>query len=94
MNTVYTHKTLAEMHDRMNKEIEQFARDALKENLTYLGIANPTCLDVFRRMYSHKDLTRPIGFVVDTMPAEKLDWALSQSENSIKNLPKVAAKEV
>jgi hypothetical protein len=42
---------------------------------------------VFKRMYSHGNLELPINKVVDNMPDEKLDWAISQCQRTInKNL--------
>ncbi len=37
-------------------------------------------------MYSHKNPDRPIDEVVDKMPAERLDWAMTQVQNSIAKL--------
>lgn len=37
---------------------------------------------VFKRMYSHTDLNKDINYVVDDIPAKKLDWALTQCQNS------------
>ena len=38
---------------------------------------------MFKRMYSHKDLNKPILEVVDDLPIEKLKTALSQIENTL-----------
>lgn len=35
---------------------------------------------MFKRIYSHRDLDKPINEVVDEMPANKLDNAISQCE--------------
>jgi hypothetical protein len=65
----------------MNHLIEQFARDWLKEHLPKLPESNHR---TFRLMYSHKDLEKPLDAVVDGMPTDKLDWAMTQVENSLK----------
>jgi hypothetical protein len=38
---------------------------------------------MFKRMYSHKDPSRPIDNVVDDLPEEKLDWAMEQVRRSV-----------
>lgn len=70
----------------MNKTIAAFARQQIKANL---ALCSEGERDIFLRMYSHKDLARPIGDAVDAMPDDKLDWALSQTENTLR---KSAAK--
>ena len=64
----------------MNNTIEQFTREEIKNGLTLLPEGWTL---MFKRMYSHKDLDANINDIVDNMPAEKLDWALSQVENSL-----------
>ena len=67
----------------MNKVIEQFARSEIKAGL----IKCPSEWQImFKRMYSHLDLNKDINKVVDDMPREKLDWALSQVQSSVKKL--------
>jgi len=67
----------------MNKSIEHFTRESLKEGLKKL----PEKWQLtFRRMYSHEDLEKDISIVVDEMPIERLDWALTQVENSLNKL--------
>lgn len=64
----------------MNKTIEQFTRQQIKEGLKLL----PDVWQLkFKRMYSHKNLEADINSVVDDIPSEKLDLALSQVENSV-----------
>lgn len=36
----------------------------------------------FKRMYSHKDLEKPIEQVVKELPDEKYDWAVCQCETT------------
>jgi hypothetical protein len=38
---------------------------------------------IFKRMYSSKNLTLPINEVVDQMPDDKLDWAITQCEQTV-----------
>jgi hypothetical protein len=65
----------------MNQLLEKFARDWLKENLAKLPERNQR---TFRLMYSHNNLERPINEVVDAITIDKLDWAMTQVENSLK----------
>lgn len=64
----------------MNETLKKFARDSLKEGLA-------KCTDgqqlLFKRMYAHKNLDMDINDVVDSMPAEKLDWAMQQVERTL-----------
>lgn len=41
---------------------------------------------MFKRMYSHGHLDADINDVVDSMPDDKLDWAMQQVEESLKKL--------
>lgn len=65
----------------MNKQLEQIARDKIKEGLADLPDG---WQDIFRRMYGEQG--QDINDVVDQMPADKLDWALTQVENSLDKL--------
>lgn len=65
----------------MNQHLQNFARQWLKDALAKLPESNHM---VFKRMYSHMDLDKPINDVVDAMPADKLDWAMQQVENSLR----------
>lgn len=67
----------------MNDQLQQFARETLKAGLRQLPDAWQL---TFKRMYSHKDLDKPIEAVVDAMPFEKLDWAMQQVQGSIDKL--------
>lgn len=67
----------------MNQQLQQFARQTLKDGLAKLSEDSQL---VFKRMYSHRDLAKPINDVVDDMPPEKLDWAMQQVENSLRKL--------
>ena len=64
----------------MNNQLQKYARAELKEGLADLPESNQL---LFKRMYSHDDLDKPINQVVDDMPEEKLDWAMQQVERTI-----------
>lgn len=69
----------------MNKSISDFTRQQIKEGLKQLP---DNWQMMFKQMYSHNNLDCDIVTVVDNMPDEKLDWALSQVENSLKKIGK------
>jgi hypothetical protein len=71
----------------MNKQLQEFARQEIKAGLSLLPESHRI---IFRRMYSHKDLSKDINLVVDDMPDDKLDWAMQQVQNSINKLNKEA----
>jgi hypothetical protein len=73
----------------MNRELAAYARKQIKEGLALLPAENQL---FFKRMYSHKELDKPIDDVVDAMPDDKLVlcWAMSQVANTIAKLPKDA----
>jgi len=64
----------------MNSTLSAFARRNLRDNLA-LCTAREQLL--FKRMYSHLDLDKPINDVVDAMPDEKLDWAMQQVQRTV-----------
>lgn len=64
----------------MNKTIEKFARQTLFKKLSQ---CTKEQILFFKRMYSYKDLEKDTKKVVDEMPLDKLDWALSQVEATI-----------
>ncbi len=65
----------------MNKTVVKFIREEIKKGLSQL---EDTHRLRFNRMYSYDNLERPVNDVVDSMPEEKLNWALTQVENSLK----------
>ena len=69
----------------MNSTLESFAREQIKQGLKLLPVGWQT---TFKRFYSHNNLDMDIFELVDKMPADKLDWALSQVENSIRKMEK------
>ena len=64
----------------MNKELQRFARNELKAGLAVLPLTHHA---IFKRMYSKNNLDADIGDVVDSMDEDKLDWAMTQVQNSI-----------
>jgi len=69
----------------MNKTVVNFIREEIKKGLAQLEDKNRL---LFNRMYSHDNLERPVNEVVDDMPEEKLNWALTQVENSLRKKEK------
>jgi len=69
----------------MNNILQKFARDTLKAGLAQLPSSNQY---VFKCMYSFNNLDKDINDVIDTIPAEKLDWAMTQVQNSLDKLQK------
>ena len=75
--------------DTMNDSLKAYAKSELKEGLKLLpeGWQNK-----FKLMYGRagglrsveEALAMPIEDVVDEMPEDKLDWAMTQVQNSIK----------
>lgn len=65
----------------MNEQLQKFARDTLKAGLAQLPTHNHR---IFKLMYSHKNLDADINDVVEEIPEDKLDWAMKQVENSLK----------
>lgn len=65
----------------MNAQLQKFARDTIKAGLAE---CSPEQQMLFKRMYANGNLELPINEVVDDMPAERLDWAMQQVENTTK----------
>ena len=63
-----------------NESLKSYARAYLKSLLSECTEGQQL---MFKRMYSHKDLSRPIDTVVDMMEDDKLDWAVSQCERTV-----------
>ena len=64
----------------MQEELRVVARQFLKDNLVKLPESNQL---LFKRMYSHENLDLSIEDVVDGMPDERLDWAMSQVKKTL-----------
>lgn len=69
----------------MNIQLQQFARNFLKQRLYILPERNQ---QVFKMMYSHKNMDASIDEVVNNMPADRLDWAMTQVQNSVDEIHK------
>ena len=68
----------------MNKHLQVFARQTIKEQLTICTEAQQL---IFKKMYSHDDLELDINTVVDNMEASKLDWAMKQVQRTLAKAP-------
>ncbi len=64
----------------MNQTIVNTSKRMLKELLSQC--TEPQQL-LFKRMYSHKDLTVDINEAVDNMDETKIDWAMTQVERTL-----------
>lgn len=65
----------------MNNTISEFARKKIIEGLL---LCTEDQVLIFKRMYSHKNLDIDVYTMVRLIPDEKLDWALTQVERTIK----------
>jgi len=65
----------------MNEELQAYARNYIKEALSQCTEREH---EIFKLMYSHLNLDKPINQVVDDMPYEQLDWAMKQMDNTLK----------
>ena len=72
------------------KIIDTFIRQQLKDLLARLSDGN---IALFKRMYSPNDMELHIDSVVDKMPADKLDWAIEQCENTLRKNDKTITKK-
>lgn len=65
----------------MNNQIQEFARNTIKDGLA-------KCTDgqqrLFKCMYANGNLGLSINDIVDQMQEDKLDWAMQQVENTLK----------
>ena len=64
----------------MNKELEKYAREKLKEGLAQ---CDDRQREVFKKMYSPHERDLDIDTVVDNMEVGELDWALTQVQNTL-----------
>jgi len=73
--------TMSKMQDSLILSVRQIMKDKIKllpnENQVF-----------FKRMYSHKNLDKPIDLVIDDMEEDKLEWALSQIETTLNKIQK------
>ena len=63
------------------EKIEAFRRQELKNLLAQCTVEQRI---LFKRMYSHTNLEKDINSVVDVMPDAKINWAIQQCENTVK----------
>jgi hypothetical protein len=63
----------------MNKILEKFARDYIRENLKKCTKAQQ---DLFTAMYRY-DIHMNLDSVIDSMTVSKLDWAMQQVERTV-----------
>lgn len=70
----------------MNNKVSNFTREEIKQGLKQLPESWQL---MFKSMYSHENINLDIDAVVDNMPDEKIDWALTQVENSLSKLKKL-----
>ena len=66
----------------MNQTLAAFARKKILEGLALL---NEDCQKKFRMLYGINHLYECNEPVVASIPDKKLDWALTQVENTLKN---------
>lgn len=64
----------------MNKILETYARNWLKENLPHCTYNQK---QVFKQMYSSKNVSLDIETIIDNMPTDQLDYAIEQVERTI-----------
>ncbi len=64
----------------MNDQLQNHARDTLKEGLTQCSEGQQL---LFKRMYAHGNLDMSINEVVDNMAADRLDWAMQQVQRTL-----------
>lgn len=64
----------------MNKTLASYARNQLKEKL---ALCTSEQHSVFKAMYSHLNLEADVNHVVDAMPDDKLNHALTQVERTV-----------
>lgn len=68
----------------MNNILTEFARKELKQGLEK---CSEDQILIFKRMYSHDRLELTINDVVDNMPDDKLDWAMTQVDKTLAKTP-------
>jgi hypothetical protein len=64
----------------MNDQLVKFAKSVIKLGLKECSVDQQL---IFKRMYSHLDLTKDINEVIDNIPDEKLDWAMQQIQRTL-----------
>jgi len=69
-------KTYKELQEEANKK----AREELKVGLSMLTEGHRR---FFKKMYSHEDLDADINNIVDSLPNDRIGWAMQQVKNSL-----------
>ncbi len=64
----------------MNYTLEAFARAEIKKLLSECSTSE---VRIFKKMYSPDNVLLNTNMVVDKMPPETLDWALTQVERTV-----------
>ena len=64
----------------MNETLKTTAKQMLKNLLSQC--TEPQQM-IFKRMYSHDNLELQINEVVDKLPDDKIDWAITQCEQTV-----------
>ena len=64
-----------------NETIKNVAKEMLKELLSKCTYGQQL---MFKRMYCHKNLELPINEAVSQMADDKIDWAMTQVERTVK----------
>jgi len=64
----------------MNEQLQNYAREQLKQGLSQCTEGQQR---LFKQMYAFKTMDLPINDCVDSMPIEKLDWAMQQVEATL-----------
>lgn len=64
----------------MNDQLEKFARTSLKRDLAK---CSPAERNVFAHMYGGFGINDTINTIVNSMPIDKLDWAMQQVKTTL-----------
>lgn len=67
----------------MDKVIIEGARIIRAEIIEMLNQCSDNQQSMFKRMYSHKDLTKSIENIVEEIPNDKLSWCHTQLTNTV-----------
>jgi len=67
----------------MNKQLQKVARKFIIEGLMQLPEGHRL---IFKRLYSPNDFNVSLFNIVESMPEDKLDWAMQQIERSFDKL--------
>lgn len=64
----------------MNKTLEKAGKEILLNLLLQCSIREQ---QMFNRMYAHDKIEQSVDITVKELPSQKLDWAITQVENTI-----------